>query len=150
MAMGFMALFAGLLGELIDAKLTRYLLLPMIMIGFASVMVWYWFDDLRFYAWVQFMPMLVIPVILLLYPKRHSHTYLLVLALLIYVLAKVLELFDVEIFGHLQSAVSGHALKHLVAAAGSGVLLWMLYVRKPLSLVSGKGADLDNNQHSDV
>ena len=70
----------------------------MIMIGFASVMIWHWFDDLRFYVWVQFMPMLVIPVMLLLYSKRYSHSYLLIWALLIYVLAKALEVFDTEIF----------------------------------------------------
>ena len=133
MAMGFMALFAALLGELIAPKITRYLLLPMVVTGLASVMVWHWFDDLRFYVWVQFMPLLVIPVMLLLYPKRYSHTYLLVLALLIYVLAKVLEVFDMEIFLYLQSTIGGHAMKHGVAAAGSGVLLWMLWARKPLS-----------------
>ena len=101
-------------------------------------MVWHWFDDLRFYVWVQFMPMLVIPVMLLLYRKRYSHTYLLVLALLVYLLAKVLEVFDLQIFSLLQSAIGGHAMKHVVAAAGSGVLLWMLYVRKPLPIVIGK------------
>lgn len=135
MAMGFMALFAALLGEFIEPKLTRYLLLPMIMIGFASVMIWHWFDDLRFYVWVQFMPMLVIPVMLLLYSKRYSHSYLLIWALLIYVLAKALEVFDTEIFSLLQNGIAGHAMKHVVAAAGSGVLLWMLYVRKLLSNV---------------
>jgi len=138
MAMGFMALFAALLGELIHERLSRIVLVPMIMIGFGSVMVWHWFDDLRFYVWVQFMPMLVIPVMLLLYRKRYSHTYLLVLALLVYLLAKVLEVFDLQIFSLLQSAIGGHAMKHVVAAAGSGVLLWMLYVRKPLPIVIGK------------
>ena len=132
MAMGFMALFSALLGELIDPKLTRYLLFPMVLTGFASVMVWHWFDDLRFYIWVQFMPMLVIPVMLLLYRKQYSHTYLLVLAMLIYLVAKVLEVFDSEIYWQLQGVVGGHAMKHVVAAAGSAVLLWMLSVRKPL------------------
>ena len=143
MAMGFMALFAALLGELIALKITRYLLLPMVVTGLASVMVWHWFDDLRFYVWVQFMPLLVIPVMLLLYPKRYSHTYLLVLALLIYVLAKVLEVCDMEIFLYLQSAVGGHGLKHLVAAVGSGVLLRMLYVRTALSAVDSIGSVTD-------
>ncbi len=150
MAMGFMALFAGFLGELIDAKLTRYLLLPMTIVGFSSVMIWHLFDDLRFYVWVQFMPMLVIPVMLLLYRKRYSHAYLLVLALLIYLLAKVLEVFDMEIFSHLHIAVGGHAMKHILAAAGGGVLLLMLSVRKPLSFVSGENTDGGDIRHPDV
>lgn len=150
MAMGFMALFSALLGELIEVKLTRYLLLPMILIGFASVMVWHWFDDLRFYVWVQFMPMLAIPLMLLLYRKRYTHTYLLLLALLVYLLAKVLEVFDMAIFVSTQSAIAGHAIKHVVAAAGSGVLLWMLHVRKPLTPDSGESMVSGNGHHSVV
>lgn len=146
MAMGFMALFAALLGELIEARLTRVLLFPMVMIGFSSVMVWHWFDDLRFYVWVQFMPMLVIPVMLLLYRKRYSHTYLLILAMLIYLVAKVLEVFDPEIYRQLHGVVGGHAMKHVVAAAGSGVLLWMLSVRKLLPRSIGKSAEMENHR----
>lgn len=150
MAMGFMALFAALLGELIKASLTRLLLFPMIMIGFSSVMAWHWFDDLRLYVWVQFMPMLVIPVMLLLYRKRYTHTYLLVLAMLIYVLAKVLEVFDLEIFFLLQNTIGGHAMKHIVAATGSAALLWMLCVRKPLPLCTVESIAQGDCRHPDI
>lgn len=133
MTIGFMGLFTALLGELIQPRLTRYLLLPSILLGIASVLVWHWYDDLRLYVWVQFMPMLVIPAMLVLYRKRYSHLYLLVLALAFYLLAKLLEAFDAEIFSMLQNEMAGHAIKHVFAAIGSALLLLMLRVRKPIS-----------------
>jgi len=132
MVLGFMGLFTALLGELLAPKSTRYLLLPMLLLGLASVLIWHRYDDLRLYLWVQFMPMLVIPVMLLLYPKRYSHSYLLVAALVMYALAKLFEVFDVQVFSLLQNAMGGHAIKHVMAALGGACALWMLQIRKPL------------------
>lgn len=132
MTIGFMGLFAALLGEYVHVSLTRYLLLPLILIGISSVLVWYGYDDLRLYAWVQFMPLLVIPAMLCLYRKSYSHSHLLVLALFCYVIAKLLEAFDAEIFAFLQNEIAGHAIKHVFAAIGSAMILWMLRVRNYL------------------
>lgn len=133
MTIGFMGLFTALAGELIQPRLTRHLLLPSILVGIASVLVWHWYDDLRLYVWVQFMPLLVIPALLMLYRSRYSHQYLLVLALVFYLLAKLLEVFDAQIFSLLQNAMAGHAIKHVFAAFGSVMILSMLRVRKPLA-----------------
>lgn len=133
MTIGFMGLFAAMLGELIEPRLTQRLLIPLILIGIGSVLVWHWYDDLRLYVWVQFMPLLVIPALLILYAKRYSHLYLLVLALVFYLLAKLLEAFDVQIFSLLQNEMAGHAIKHVFAALGGALILWMLRVRKPLT-----------------
>ena len=134
MTMAFMSLFAALLGEFVDTRLAKYGLLPMILIGLSSVLVWHWFDDLRFYVWVQFMPLLLISAMLLLYRSRYTHSYLLIPVLIMYVLAKMLEAFDAQIFSLFQDQISGHAIKHLIAALGSGMILWMLRVRKPIDL----------------
>ena len=50
-----------------------------------------------------------------------------------YGLAKVAELEDVSIY-RLGGVVSGHTLKHLVAAAGIGILVWMLVRRRPVAV----------------
>ncbi len=134
MTMGFMGLFTALLGEFVDARLAKYGLVPMILIGLGSVLVWHWFDDLRFYVWVQFMPLLLLPVILVLYRSRYTHSYLLIPVLILYVLAKMLEAFDAQVFSLLHNEMSGHAIKHVFAALGSGMILWMLQVRKPIHL----------------
>jgi hypothetical protein len=81
MAMGFMALLIGLFTELINDNIERYLLLPAVLAGLGSVVWWRIFDDLRFYIWVQAMPLLALPVALLLYRARYTHQWLLVAAL---------------------------------------------------------------------
>jgi len=134
MTIGFMGLFAALLGEWVDPKVTKYALLPLVLLGLISVLVWRYSDDLRLYAWVQFMPLLVIPALLALYRKRYSHSYMLALAILFYVLAKVLEAFDAEVFALLQTAMAGHAIKHLLAAVSCGLILWMLKIRAPIEV----------------
>jgi hypothetical protein len=132
MTIGFMCLFAALLGELVSLRLGKVMLLPLVVIGLMSVLVWYWYDDLRFYAWVQFMPLLVIPLLLWLYQKSYTHSHYLLYALAFYVGAKVFEAFDVQIFAMLGNEMSGHAIKHVFAAVGSLILLQMLRVRKPV------------------
>lgn len=132
MTIGFMGLFTALLGELIRPRLTQYFMLPAILVGIGSVLVWHGYDDLRLYVWVQFMPLLVIPVMLLLYPRRYSHMSLLLLALVFYLLAKLLEAFDVQVFAMLQNEMAGHAIKHVLAAIGCALVFRMLQIRKPL------------------
>jgi len=64
---------------------------------------------------VQFFPMVVVPLILWLYPKKTLYVRYIVLLLLCYVLAKVCEHFDDAIFEYLQFW-SGHTLKHFLSA----------------------------------
>jgi hypothetical protein len=132
MTIGFMGLFAALLGEFVNAAFVKYGLIPMILLGLISVLVWHWFDDLRLYVWVQFMPLLVIPMLFVLYRKKYSHSHYLLIALFFYVLAKLFEAFDMEIYTIFQNEMSGHAIKHVFAAIGSAVVLQMLRIRLPL------------------
>ncbi len=74
--------------------------------------------DLRPYLLVQFLPMLLIPVILLWFPSRLQPDRYLWLMLLAYGLAKLLEWLDQPVF-ELLAPVSGHSLKHLAAALGA-------------------------------
>ena len=116
MTIGFMALFTGLLTEYVHPKIERMILLPAIILGISSVIYWQYFDDLRFYFWIQLIPLLTIPVVLTLFSKKHTHNWLLLLALAFYLLAKVAEFFDYEIFIVSHQEISGHSLKHLLAA----------------------------------
>lgn len=84
--------------------------------------------DLRPYVLVQFMPMLLIPAALLLrmrapgaaigVPDRAWWT-----ALALYACAKGLEAADASLMDALLGHVSGHSLKHLLAAGAAAVLL---------------------------
>lgn len=129
MSMGFMALYIALLVEHISTPLERYLF-PAIALGIISVVVWAVTTDLRFYFWVQFSSFVTIPLILLLFKSRYTHKVYFLYALVIYGLAKWTEVKDHEIFHGTGDIVSGHTLKHVLAAIGLATLWWMIKVRK--------------------
>ena len=133
MTLAFMALLSALLSEYVNAKIEKPALASTIVIGIASIVWWHRYDDLRLYVWVQFSPLLAILVLLALFPQPYSHSRYLVYALVLYVLAKVAELLDGRIFEATSEIISGHTLKHLLAASGIAVILAMLLVRKPAS-----------------
>jgi hypothetical protein len=109
--------------------------LPFLLVaGVASVIWWSWGEsrgagDLRAYGIVQFLPMLLIPLLLLLFPPRYTRTGDYIGALGWYILAKIAEAADEFIFS-LGGLVSGHTLKHLLAAAAFYWLLRMLLRRE--------------------
>ena len=131
MTIGFMGLFVALLGEYISERL-RALLIPALILGASSVFYWDWSGDLRFYIWVQVIPLLTVPILMILYRARFSHTWMLLTALGCYALAKITELTDVRIFAMTQNLVSGHTIKHLLSALGCLIILFMLQKRESL------------------
>ncbi len=131
MTIGFMGLFVALLGEYISERLGVFLV-PAILLGLSSVLYWHWSDDLRFYIWVQLIPLLTIPFVMILYRAGYSHQWLLLLALGWYALAKISEVADGEIFRLSQGIVSGHTIKHLLSALGCLSIFLMLQRRKLL------------------
>lgn len=132
MTIGFMGLFVALLAEYVSVRLGRFLLMPALLAGISSVLYWRWFNDLRFYYWIQLIPLLIVPAVIVLFRPKYSHQWLLLLALACYMLAKISEAFDREVFAYSQSLISGHSLKHLLAAAGCFSVLVMLKIRSPV------------------
>ena len=133
MTLAFMAFFALILGEHLDLRLGRRALVPLLVAGAASV--WWWnfteqrgHGDLRFYAAVQFLPVLLIPALLVLFPRPRQGWLWGVFGT--YALAKVLEHFDAPIHAALGEAMSGHALKHVAASLGIACMLRWLTVRR--------------------
>ena len=133
MTIGFMGLFCALASEYVNERLGRLLLLPAVLLGLASVVYWHQVDDLRLYLWVQLVPLLSIPAVIVLFERRFSHRWVLLVALAWYALAKVTETHDAAIFRSTGETIGGHTIKHLLAAAGCYSLLWMLQVRRPVS-----------------
>ena len=72
-------------------------------------------------------------VLMLIFRATFSHQYLLGLALGCYVLAKVAETFDQQLFAISAQTISGHSVKHFLAALGCFALVVMVAVRKPLN-----------------
>lgn len=130
MTIAFMGLFAALLAEHLEPRLERALLAPAVAIGIASVAWWAYSDDLRFYGWVQFAPLLALPLVLAAYPARYTHRRYLLYGLLFYVAAKVAEFYDREVFTLTSHALSGHSLKHLLSALAPYCVFRMLQLRR--------------------
>ena len=133
MTLAFMGLLAAVVAERVSVRLSRWLFVPLLAAGALSVLYWYRGElrgagDLRPYALVQFGSLLVIILLLLLYREGPGGTAYLAAGLVAYGAAKVLEWADAPIL-ELGHVVSGHTLKHLVAAAGPGAIAAMLRQR---------------------
>ena len=101
---------------------------PAIAFSVASVFFWYWTEtlgrgDLRPYVLVQFLPLLLLPAIMLMYQPKNTHRIPIVIAFVFYILAKITEHYDGQIYELTQHFVSGHSLKHLLAAVASFYIL---------------------------
>jgi len=134
MTISFMAFFTAILGENISIKLAKRSLYPLLIIGFLSVIYWFVTEsngtgDLRPYILVQFLPVIIIPLILWLYSSPFTGQRYIVAVLIAYVVAKVLEHFDREVFEILEF-MSGHSIKHLAAAVGTYFFFLALKKRK--------------------
>jgi hypothetical protein len=124
MAIVFMSLLAATVAELMSRRLGVGLLLPLVAVGVGSVLWWHYTEtqgrgDLRLYGWVQFYPMLALPLIFWLFYRPEVKSILRPLLWIVvwYVIAKGLEHWDVSIYQAL--GVSGHTLKHLAAAVST-------------------------------
>ncbi len=128
MTISFMALFSIIAGENIAIEAGKRLLYPSVILGMLTVVYWYWGElhgqgDLRFYALIQFLPMLLIPAILAFGQLRFTSNAYLWGLLAAYAAAKFAEYSDDAIY-QLSGFFSGHSLKHLLAAAG----IWFFYL----------------------
>jgi hypothetical protein len=129
MSIAFMAVFTLVLGDRVNPALGRTLLLPLLIIGAASVLYWSWTEkqgvgDLRPYALVQFLPLVLIVAMLWLYPGSRESTAWLWWSFLTYSLAKVAERFDAPIYRAV--GFSGHTMKHLLSALAVLLALFAL------------------------
>ena len=136
MTIAFMGLVATLIAERISVTAGVYLLPFLLLIGASSV-AWWWrtetigAGDLRFYAAVQIYAVLVLPVLLLL-PPRYTRSADFLVVFGFYVVAKIFEIADHQVFSLTGRIVSGHTLKHLAAGAAGLWILRMLRNRMPI------------------
>jgi hypothetical protein len=84
--------------------------------------------DLRPYLLLQAMPLVLIPLWQTIYRAPRADRQAFVIALLLYAIAKVTEIQDHEILS-ITHVISGHTLKHLLAAMATGVLVSRLIQR---------------------
>lgn len=130
MTIAFMAMFCAIVGEYISTQLAQKIFVPLLIAGIASVVYWYVTElnghgDLRAYVLVQFLPVLLIPLILWLFDSKMNNDKYIWGVIVAYALSKLMELFDARLYDML-GLLSGHSLKHLIAAFGTLIFYWAL------------------------
>ena len=134
MTIGFMSFVAIVIGEYLSVAWGKRLLVPLLVAGAASVFYWTHTEslgagDLRPYALVQFLPMLLIPVIVIARRSRSDLSLYIAWMIAFYVAAKIPEHFDGEIYAA-GNLLSGHSIKHVLAALAPACLLVGLMKRR--------------------
>ncbi len=132
------ALSCALLAERLDARFAKAtVLFATFIVSSLTVLYWYQtqvathgFGDLRPYLFVQFLPMLLVPLCVFLSRAQgasliNGKGWAIVLGL--YALAKVFEIADHQLF-NLLGFISGHTIKHLLAAMAAGYLAHTLSI----------------------
>lgn len=158
MTLGFLSMFTLILQERVLATDSRLqhpwaLLVFMLSIGVAAALWWYWGElhgagDLRPYLLVQFLPLLLLPLILLGYAARSFDNRLLWSGLLLYLLAKLSEHFDHALYA--ASGVGGHFLKHMLAGLACLLLVHAFTMKKRVVRAARQprlAANLDGKIH---
>ena len=92
-------------------------------LGVASVWWWRRSGDMRLYSWVQLAPLACAGTSVVLNWVAPEMRHALAASFAWYVLAKLAELYDAGIYAATDHLVSGHTLKHLLAAASAAAIL---------------------------
>jgi len=134
MTIAFMSFVSIVVGEYLSARGGRILLLPLLLLGAASVFYWAHTEalgrgDLRPYAVVQFVPMLLIPLLILLHREKNDLTRYIGWMIAFYIAAKVFEFYDGAVYAAGQ-LLSGHTLKHVFASLAAASILYGLMRRR--------------------
>jgi len=133
MTIAFMGLIAAQVVDRISVRTGLALLLPMLLVGAASVFYWRMTEragagNVMPYGVLQGYSVVVLLLLAILQPSRYTRGNDLYWVFAAYLMAKLLELFDRQLLslGHL---TSGHTLKHLAAALAGVVIARMLLLR---------------------
>ncbi|MBL8498374.1 alkaline phytoceramidase [Nitrosomonas sp. JL21] len=129
------ALLSATLVERIDRTAGLWALPIMAILAALSAGYWYWTElqgkgNLNFYIVTQFYSITIILWISSQFPSRYSHANDIYLVIALYGVAKVAEMLDKSIFVWTQGYVSGHTLKHLIAAYAVYRIVQMLQQRR--------------------
>jgi len=133
MTIAFMGLVSSQIVDRINIRAGLALLVPMLLLGAASVIYWRATEradagNVVPYGILQGYSVVVVLLLAMLSPSRYTRGNDLYWVFGWYVLSKLLETFDAQVLA-LGSVVSGHTLKHLAAAIAGCTVCYMLMHR---------------------
>lgn len=134
-AVSIVSLLSAMFTDRISVKLGLWILLPLIALAVTSVLYWYRTElqgagDLNLYIVTQFYSIALILWLSLRFPSRYTHGTYVLHVIALYAAAKIVEILDAQILIWSNYIVSGHTLKHLIAALAAYRIVQMLRGRK--------------------
>jgi len=138
MTLGFAGLVSAAIADRADLTWGLRLLWPLLALGAFTVVYWHAGERIGHgnvipYGLYQGWSVLAIVMLLAFFRSpRYSHDSLLVWAAIWYGLAKFFEAFDLATYRALGGALSGHTIKHLLAAAAVFAVARQLRLRRAL------------------
>ena len=141
MSITFMSVFAIIISEFIALEEGKKLLYPLLFLGVFSVIYWAYteihgYGDLRLYFFIQFFPILIIPILLVFFQPTFTLVQGYWYLLGSYGLAKICEHYDEALYEML-GFISGHSLKHIISALGLYLLIQVYTKRKKSKIING-------------
>jgi hypothetical protein len=132
MAVVCAGLVTVVVAESVSGGAARRMFLPLLACAVMSVAYWRWSElrgagDLRPYVMIQYGSLFAIGLVLVLGRNTFRGAWHLTAALIAYGVAKGFETADASIFAVTRQAVSGHTLKHLMAAVGLACIAAMVH-----------------------
>uniref|UniRef100_A0A914Y417 Alkaline ceramidase n=1 Tax=Panagrolaimus superbus TaxID=310955 RepID=A0A914Y417_9BILA len=118
-----MSLLSAIIADRISKSLGHQLLFPLLLFGILSTLYWEFSEligagDIRAYAFAQFLPAILIPLILAKMPKSYSGTHYLWNLVLCFGIARFGEFADGLFYMLSFHLISGHVVKHLALSWG--------------------------------
>jgi hypothetical protein len=140
MVISFMSLVAAQIVDRVDARSGLLALVPMLLVGVATVVYWIVTERLGRgnvvpYAVLQAYSVIVLLKLAAMHPSRYTHGSAIYAVFAGYLLAKGFEHYDRQIF-ELTGFVSGHTLKHVAAGLAGLPVVWMLWRRRLVTRVA--------------
>ena len=134
MTIAFMALISAQIVDRVDVRAGILALAPMVLIGIGSVVYWIVTErqgrgNVMPYAVLQAYAVIVLLKLAAMHPSRYTHGAAIYAVFAGYLLAKVFEHYDRQIF-ELTGTVSGHTLKHVAAGLAGLPVAYMLWRRR--------------------
>jgi hypothetical protein len=152
MTISFMSLIAAQIVDRVDVRAGLLALVPMLLVGIATVVYWILSEragrgNVVPYGVLQAYAVVVLLKLAVFHPSRYTHGNAIYAVFAGYVLAKLFEHFDAQIF-ELTGVVSGHTLKHVAAGIAGLPVVYMLWRRRlaPTPATAPAAASLPSRQ----
>jgi hypothetical protein len=134
MTIAFMSLISAQIVDRVNVRAGLLALVPMLLVGVGSVVYWIVTErqgrgNVVPYAVLQAYAVLVLLKLAAMHPSRYTHGNAIYAVFAGYLLAKVFEHYDRQIF-ELTGMVSGHTLKHVAAGLAGLPVAYMLWRRR--------------------